>query len=154
MTESHPKEPASCSIEALARVLVEHDLSEIECEENGRRIYLSRQVARAEIAPVPAPASSSVSVAAPSASSGAADRTQHPGVVRSPMVGTVYTASEPGAAPFVRVGDSVKPGQTLLIIEAMKVLNPIKASKAGKVIDVFVFDQKPVEYDEPLLVIE
>ncbi|MDR0625242.1 MAG: acetyl-CoA carboxylase, biotin carboxyl carrier protein [Holosporales bacterium] len=82
------------------------------------------------------------------------DYRTHPGTIKSPMVGVVYTAPEPGSAPFVRVGDTVNQGQTLLIVEAMKVLNPIKATKAGVVTAVLVHDQKPVEYDEPLIVIE
>ncbi|WP_040848007.1 biotin/lipoyl-containing protein, partial [Nitrospirillum viridazoti] len=79
---------------------------------------------------------------------------QHPGAVKSPMVGTAYLAPEPGAGTFVKVGDAVKVGQTLLIIEAMKVMNPIKATKAGTVTQIQVGDAQPVEYGEVLLIIE
>lgn len=160
MSTPNNNTPKSTTIETLARVLVENDLSEVEYEEGGKRIYLSRAPkALAGIPEVPTP----IQVVAPAAPQAVAakepepaakDLTQHPGVVRAPMVGTAYVAPEEGARPFVLVGDTVTPGQTILIIEAMKVLNPIKATKAGKVIEIFVFDQKPVEYDEPLLVIE
>ena len=78
----------------------------------------------------------------------------HPGTVTSPMVGTAYLLPEPGAAPFVKVGDQVKEGQTLLIIEAMKVMNSIRAPKAGRITQIFASNAAPVEYGEPLLVIE
>lgn len=151
------------SLDALVQALTENNLSEVEYEENGCRIYLSRQNLVAPVAPVapiapvqacaaPAQVPSEPVQAAPQQPE-TPNLRDHPGTVKAPMVGVVYVAPEPGAAPFVRVGDTVNPGQTLLIIEAMKVLNPIKASKAGKVLEIFVHNQKPVEYDEPLLVI-
>ncbi|MDP2620098.1 MAG: acetyl-CoA carboxylase biotin carboxyl carrier protein, partial [Hyphomicrobiales bacterium] len=82
------------------------------------------------------------------------DLSKHPGVVASPMVGTAYRAPEPGAAPFVEVGSKVKAGQTLLIVEAMKTMNPIPAPKAGTVAAILITDGHPVEYGEPLLIIE
>ncbi len=148
------------SLDALVQALTENGLSEIEYEENGCRIHLSRQVSQipASVPPVATPVvppSSEVQVtplpSAPIPES--INAKTHPGTVRSPMVGVVYVAPEPGAEPFVRVGDNVNPGQTLLIIEAMKVLNPIKATRAGKVVEIMVHNQKPVEYDEPLLII-
>lgn len=151
------------SLDTLVQALTEHHLSEIEYEENGCRIYLSRQISQAVVEtsssgvqvpvvqPLPVQASSEVPSVSPAPEP--VNLRNHPGAVKAPMVGVVYVAPEPGAAPFVRVGDTVNPGQTLLIIEAMKVLNPIKASKAGKVLEIFVHNQKPVEYDEPLLVI-
>lgn len=158
--------PQVPDLERLADVLLSRDLSELEYEQDGLRIYLSR---KREVEPAPAPLS--YTVAAPASLLASAEKTtaekvvpvaaptktdwsQHPGAVRSPMVGVAYVAPEPGAAPFVRVGDVVKSGQTLLIIEAMKVMNPIKASKDGRVAEIFVRDQDPVEYDEVLVVIE
>lgn len=142
------------TIEYLAKVLVQNNLSEVEYEEDGKRIYLSRNPVVEKSCEAQIISPSTIQEKQIEKPVVVPDLKDHPGTIRAPMVGTVYTASEPGAAPFVRVGDSVMPGQTLLIIEAMKVLNPIKASKAGKVVEIFVFDQKPVEYDEPLLTIE
>jgi acetyl-CoA carboxylase biotin carboxyl carrier protein len=93
------------------------------------------------------------SAAPPAPSAGDAAKA-HPGAVNSPMVGTVYVAPEPGANPFVKVGDTVKEGQTLLLIEAMKTMNPIRAPKAGKIAQVLVTNAAPVEYGEVLLIIE
>ncbi len=103
-------------------------------------------------APAPAPATA-VPAAAPGESK-ASDPQNHPGVLASPMVGTAYRAAEPGAKPFVEVGDTVREGQTVLIVEAMKHMNQIAAPRAGKVIAVFVENGQPVEYGEPLLIIE
>ena len=91
--------------------------------------------------------------AAPS-TSGSFDLSKHPGVIKSPMVGTVYMSPEPGAPAFIKVGDNVSVGQNLLIIEAMKVMNPIKASKSGIVKKILVRDAEPIEFDTPLLIIE
>ena len=139
------------AVRKLAEILTETGLTEIEYEAEGNRIYVSRQVTAAAavntVSVVP-------SITTPHAQTPAADPHKHPGAVRSPMVGTAYLSPEPGAAPFVKVGDTVSIGQTLLIVEAMKVMNPIKAVVAGKVTHIFVKDTSPVEYDEPLLVIE
>src|SRR2546427_651272 len=88
------------------------------------------------------------------AASAALTLSNHPGTVKSPMVGTAYMCAEPGAAPFVKVGDMISVGQTLMIIEAMKVMNPIKAAQSGKVLQIFAKDGTPVEFGEPLMVIE
>ncbi len=144
------------AVRKLAEILIETGLTEIEYEAEGNRIYVSRQmIANATVAPLVSPSLPSVQpqssvVAAPSN----LDLNKHPGAVRSPMVGTVYLASQPGADPFIKVGDTVSVGQTLLIVEAMKVMNPIKSPSAGKVTHIFAKDASPVEYDELLLVIE
>ena len=132
----------------LAQLLSETGLTEIEYESGGQRIRVNRGGGPTVIA---APAS--VPAAIPATASPAAPAGPPAGAVVSPMVGTVYLAAEPGAAPFVKVGDKVKKGQTLLIIEAMKVMNPIPAPEAGTVEQVLVNDGQPVEYSEPLLVI-
>jgi acetyl-CoA carboxylase biotin carboxyl carrier protein len=137
----------------LAAMLKETELSEIEYESQGKRIRVVRYYSSA---------SSSMPVFVPNAFAPEEGNTEqqasnilnHPGLVRSPMVGMVYIAPEPSAPPFVKVGDSVTIGQTLLIIEAMKVMNPIKASRNGTITHILVKDTLPVEYDEPLLVIE
>jgi len=138
------------AIRKLAKLLDETGLSEIEYAEGDRKIRCvgaraqTVQVA-APVATV-APAASTQASAAPVAISGTP--------VPSPMVGTVYMAPSPGAAPFIKVGDKVKQGDTLLIIEAMKVMNPIKAPKAGTVGQIMAVDAKPVEFGETLVVIE
>jgi acetyl-CoA carboxylase biotin carboxyl carrier protein len=142
------------AIKALADILVETDLTEIEYENEGHRIRVARNTnlnTTVAVAPqIPAahhtaPTTKSESAPAKSVSEGA---------IKSPMVGTVYLASEPGAAPFVSVGATVSQGQTLVIIEAMKVMNPIKSPRAGKIAAIMVKDGQPVEFGEPLLVIE
>jgi acetyl-CoA carboxylase biotin carboxyl carrier protein len=95
-----------------------------------------------------------VAAAAPAAAPALAAPADHPGLVKSPMVGTAYLAAEPGAAPFISVGKSVAAGETLLIVEAMKVMNPIVATKAGKVSQVLVENGQPVEFDQPLVIVE
>lgn len=153
-------------IEALARLLRKHDLTEIEVErEEGEdrdlKVRLSRQ--SVQVAPPPAPAP--VAAPAPAAPAPAAapaapapkvpeDPSQHPGAVASPMVGTVYLSPEPSAPKFVKVGDTVKEGQTLLIVEAMKTMNQIPAPASGKVTRIIVEDGQPVEFGAPLLIIE
>lgn len=144
-------------VRELAEMLVETGLTEIEVEDDDRKIRVSRgggQVAFAappQFAPPPAAAAPQPAPAAPAATETAA--TDHAGAVRSPMVGTVYLSAEPGAAPFVKVGDTVKAGDTLLIVEAMKVMNPITATAAGTVSQILVENAQPVEYDQPLIVI-
>lgn len=138
------------AIKKLAEILEETNLTEIEYEDNGRRVRVAKQ--QQAMAAVAAPV---VAATAPAPVAEAVSSTaNHPGTVKSPMVGMVYVAGEPGAAPFVKVGDSVNAGQTLLIIEAMKVMNPIKAAKSGKIKHIFIQDAQPVEFGEPLLIIE
>jgi acetyl-CoA carboxylase biotin carboxyl carrier protein len=142
-------------VKKLAEMLDENDLSEIEVEDNGRRIVVKRKLAG-----TPAYATAPPAPAAPAAPPPAAppkpepSAENHPGVVKSPMVGTVFLAGEPGGAPFVTVGAAVNEGDTLLIIEAMKVMNPIAAPRSGTVRQVLVQDAQPVEYDQPLAIIE
>jgi len=143
------------AVRKLAEILVETDLSEIEYEDNGSRIYVSRKAnVQTAVMPQmvmnPQPLTSPVPAAAPQAT----DWAKHPGAVRSPMVGTAYLSPEPGTANFIKLGDNVSAGQTLLIVEAMKVMNQIKAPHAGKITQLFVADASPVEYDEPLMIIE
>ncbi|HVV93245.1 MAG TPA: acetyl-CoA carboxylase biotin carboxyl carrier protein [Hyphomicrobiales bacterium] len=141
-------------IRELASLLRETDLSEIEIEQDDLRIRVARNLAPAPAAvqvaaaPLAAPVTQAASPAAP------ADAAKHPGAVLSPMVGTAYLAPEPGAKPFVEVGSQVRQGQTVLIVEAMKTMNAIPAPKGGTVREVMVEDGQPVEYGEPLLVID
>ncbi len=138
-------------IRKLANVMAETGLTEIEITEGEKGI----RVARHAIAQAPAPAmmASAPAEAAPAAAAPAKPAGDHPGTIKSPMVGTVYLKPSPDAAPFVKVGDSVSEGQTLLIVEAMKVMNPIKAPRGGKVSEIFVSDAQPIEFGEPLVVI-
>ena len=143
-------------VRQLAELLNESDLSEIEVQDGARRIVVKRKVAAAAPAPVyaPAPAAPPASAPPPAAAAPPADAAAHPGVVKSPMVGTVYLSAEPGAKAFVTPGAKVAAGDTLLIVEAMKVMNPITAPRAGIVRDIFVQDAQPIEFDQPLLVLE
>ena len=147
-----PFDPAS--VRKLADILVETGLSEIEIEGKEGRIRVVRAVAAQMVtAPVSAvPAAATAIPAAPAAL--VDDPARHPGVVLSPMVGVAYLAPEPGSAPFIIVGQMVAAGQTLLLIEAMKTFNQIKAPKAGTVTRILVTPGAPVEYDEPLLIVE
>jgi acetyl-CoA carboxylase biotin carboxyl carrier protein len=136
------------AVRALARLLDETNLTEIEIEQDGLRLRVARYAMAppaasplAEPRPVPVP-------------SGAIDPAQHPGVVSSPMVGTAYRAPEPGAKPYCEIGQAVKAGDTLLVIEAMKTLNQIPAPKAGTVAQILFEDAQPVEFGEPLMIIE
>lgn len=141
------------AIRQLADILVETDLSEIEYEDDGRRVRVARTVA-ATASVIPAPIAAPAPVAQVTAAPVVSDPANHAGAVKSPMVGTAYLSPEPGAAPFAKVGDTVTVGQTLLIIEAMKVMNPIKAPHGGVVTQVFARDAGPVEFGEPLMIIE
>jgi acetyl-CoA carboxylase biotin carboxyl carrier protein len=143
-------------IRELALLLDETSLTEIEIERAGLRVRVARNVTVAASVPVAAPiAAGPVTVAAPVAASAAgADFSKHPGAVPSPMVGTAYWASEPGAKPFIEVGAKVSVGQTLLIIEAMKTMNQIPSPRAGTVTQILVEDGQPVEFGEPLVIIE
>ena len=139
-------------IHELTQLLDETGLTEIEIEQDGRRI----RVARGATATA-APAAVRVEVAPQAMADIAAkpiDPSKHPGVVISPMVGTAYAASEPGAKPFIDVGSTVKAGDTLLIVEAMKTMNQIPAPRAGTVIQILFEDGQPVEFGEPLVIIE
>jgi acetyl-CoA carboxylase biotin carboxyl carrier protein len=143
-------------IRELALLLDETSLTEIEIERAGLRVRVARNVTVAASVPVATPITAGpVTVAAPVAASAAgADFSKHPGAVPSPMVGTAYWASEPGAKPFIEVGAKVSVGQTLLIIEAMKTMNQIPSPRAGTVTQILVEDGQPVEFGEPLVIIE
>ncbi len=147
-------------IRELAKLLDETALSEIEVEQSGLRVRVARQTHAFASAPPVFPITSSgdgrvaaaaIPVEIPAA---AIDPAKHPGVVASPMVGTAYRAPEPGAKPFVEVGSQVKAGETLLIIEAMKTMNQIPAPKSGVVTQILVENGQPVEFGEPLMIIE
>ena len=137
-------------VEALADILDQAGLSELEYETEAVAIRLSR-VNNTAPAVAAAPAATASATAEPAAPANPAD---HQGAVTSPMVGTVYTAPEPGAAEFVTEGDMVKAGQTLFIVEAMKVMNPITAPAAGKITKIFVQNAQPIEFGEALAIIE
>jgi acetyl-CoA carboxylase biotin carboxyl carrier protein len=144
-------------IRELANLLNETNLSEVEVEEGDRRIRVARTLTTTVLAPAAAPAPAVAPLAVPAADAAAppvAEDAKHPGAVTSPMVGTAYTCPEPGAAPFVEVGSRVEAGQTILIVEAMKVMNPIPAPRGGTVKKVLVANAQPVEYGEVLMVIE
>jgi len=146
-------------IRELAELLESSSLSEIEVSDENVRIRVVREVAAAQIQ-APAPAPPAAEQARPAAEAAAAPREpeerheDHPGAVLSPMVGTAYLSPEPGAGPFVKEGDRVNEGDTVMIVEAMKVMNPIPAPKSGTVLRILVRDAQPVEYGEPLLIIE
>jgi acetyl-CoA carboxylase biotin carboxyl carrier protein len=149
---SEPKPSAERAlIRDLADLLTETGLTEIEIEREGLKIRVARQVAVSHHA-IMAPAVSQGSGKAGALA--AADPTTHPGAVKSPMVGTAYRAAEPGAPPFVEVGTKVTVGQTLVIIEAMKTMNHIPSPRAGTVTAVLVENSQPVEFGEPLVIIE
>jgi acetyl-CoA carboxylase biotin carboxyl carrier protein len=140
-------------IRELARLLEETGLTEIEIEQAGLRVRVGRQAHVTSFA-APHPAPSLLPAAAGITSLGAADPAKHPGVVTSPMVGTAYLSPEPGAKPFVDVGSQVIAGQTLLIIEAMKTMNQIPAPRSGTVIQILIEDGQPVEFGEPMMIVE
>jgi acetyl-CoA carboxylase biotin carboxyl carrier protein len=143
-------------VRQLAELLNDTGLTEIEVEDNDRKIRVARTMQAVAVAAAPAPAPVAAPAAAPAAAAPApvAAPADHPGAVKSPMVGTVYLAPSPEAASFVAVGDSVKEGDTLVIIEAMKVMNPILAPRSGKVTQMLVANGQPVEFDQPLAIIE
>jgi acetyl-CoA carboxylase biotin carboxyl carrier protein len=141
------------AVRKLAALLEDTGMAEIEYESDGQRVRLSRNGTAAPMAYAAAPAPAAASAPAPVPAPGA-DDAKHPGAVLSPMVGTAYLASQPGAAPFIKLGDSVAAGQTLLIIEAMKTFNPIRAPKAGKVVKINITDGQPVEFGEPLMIVD
>lgn len=146
-------------VRELAAILTDTGLSEIEVEHGELRLRLARTITAAPVvhhvaaAPVAhAPAAPPPAAAPPVDPAKAA--AAHPGMVPSPMVGTAYLSPEPGAAVFVKIGDTVTEGQTVLVVEAMKTFNPIPAPRAGKVTAILVTDAQPVEFGEPLLIIE
>ena len=140
-------------IRGLAELLNDTGLSEIEIEQKGLRIRIARNITMAPTIAAPYPATAMPTVTGgPAIAAPTADT--HPGTLKSPMVGTAYRAPEPGAANFVEIGSAVKQGQTVLIIEAMKTMNHIPAQKAGTVKAIFVENGQPVEFGEPLLIIE
>ncbi|MGY8631640.1 acetyl-CoA carboxylase biotin carboxyl carrier protein [Bradyrhizobium sp. 14AA] len=146
----------SALVRELALLLDETSLTEIEIERAGLRLRVARNISVAATMPMPiaaAPAALPMAAAA-AAPAAAADLSKHPGAVTSPMVGTAYWAPEPGAKPFIEVGSKVSVGQTLLIIEAMKTMNQIPSPRAGTVTQILVEDGQPVEYGEPLVIIE
>ena len=150
------KLPSSKTIKELVELLSETGLTEIEVEAGDIRIKVARQgtavsavVPQVAAAPAPVEAAPEPKEAAP-----APAPADHPGGVKSPMVGTAYLAPEPGSANFVKVGDTVSEGQTILIVEAMKTMNPISAPRAGKVTQILISNEQPVEFDEVLMIIE
>ena len=159
------KLPDSQVIKDLAELLNETGLTEIEIESGGMRIKVSRGGSQAT-AYVPAPQPASAALAAPAKTQNtdaaetqdapalAEDPAAHPGAVKSPMVGTAYLSPEPNAAAFIKIGDTVTEGQTLLIVEAMKTMNPITAPRAGKITQIIVQNEQPVEFDQPLVIVE
>jgi len=143
-------------VRKLAGILDETKLTEIEYAIGELRVRVTRAPAAIHAyAPTgPAPAAPGSATAAPAAAPAAEDWQSHPGAVKSPMVGTCYLSPNPGSPPFIRVGDTVSVGQTVLIIEAMKVMNQIRAAKAGKVARILVEDSHPVEYGQVVVVLE
>jgi acetyl-CoA carboxylase biotin carboxyl carrier protein len=145
-------------IRELAAILREADLGEIEVEQGDLRIKVVKPETKTIFAAAPnyapsaaPPAAAAPAAVAPTAKAAAAD---HPGAVKSPMVGTVYLQPDENSPVFVKIGDSVTAGQTLLLIEAMKTFNPVPAPRAGKVTQVLVKNTQPVEFGEPLVIIE
>ena len=158
---SSPKAPAdpidARMVRKLADILTDTGLSEIEVECDGLKIRVAKTLTSAPIqyaaAPAPVAAVAAPAAVAPAGEAAAPERRKGD-VVNSPMVGTVYLQPQPDAPAFVKVGDTVSAGQTLMIVEAMKTMNPIPAPKAGKVVEIIVEDAQPVEFGEPLVVIE
>ena len=148
-----PRDAAEETIRALAKLLEETGLTEIEIEQAGLRVRVARP-APGGMHAAPIGAQPVAAVTRATMPEGVIDPASHPGVVTSPMVGSAYRAAEPGAKPFVDVGSRVKVGDTLLIIEAMKTLNQIPAPRAGVVSQILFEDAQPVEFGEPLMIIE
>ena len=147
----------SALVRELALLLDETSLTDIEIERAGLRLRVARNISVAATMPMPmapSPAALPVTASAAAPATAASALSKHPGAVTSPMVGTAYWAPEPGAKPFIDVGTKVSVGQTLLIIEAMKTMNQIPSPRAGTVTQILVEDGQPVEYGEPLVIIE
>ena len=145
----------AAAIRELAKILRETDLTEIELVEKDSRIRVARQITVTQVAHMPVGAAPAAAIAAPAAAvpEAASDAT-HPGLIASPMVGVAYLSPEPGAAQFVTLGAKVAQGQTLMLIEAMKTFNQIRAPRAGTVTRILVEAGAPVEYGEPLMIVE
>lgn len=153
MTEKKTKAEQDL-IRELADLLTETGLSEIEIERKDLRVRVARGGDTAVAAPAAAPSSAPPAVPAGDAPPQAGDLENYPGTVISPMVGTAYRAPEPGAPPFVEVGADVSEGQTVMIVEAMKTMNQIPSPRAGKVTQILVENGQPVEFGQPLIVVE
>jgi acetyl-CoA carboxylase biotin carboxyl carrier protein len=138
----------------LSKLLNETGLTEIEIEQDGQRIRVARGAVASAAPVVVAAAAPRAPASAPPAEAAPVDPAKHPGAVLSPMVGTAYGAPEPGAKPFIDIGQTVKAGDTLLIIEAMKTMNQIPATRAGTVTKILFEDGQPVEFGEPLVIVE
>ena len=155
--EGHPMRVDSALLRELAELLAANDLTEIEVEDGERKIKVRREAAPT-MAYAPAPsAPAALSAPGPAAAPAPAEAAAPAApvdAVKSPMVGTVFLSPEPGAKPFIAAGQKVALGDTLLIVEAMKVMNPILATKAGTVRQILVADAQPIEYDQPLVVID
>jgi acetyl-CoA carboxylase biotin carboxyl carrier protein len=149
-TEAKPTDEREL-IRELATLLDQTNLTEIEVEREGLRVRVVRSVT---VTAAPVAMASPAAAAAVAAAAPISDITKHPGIVPSPMVGTAYTSSEPGGRPFVDVGSKVAVGDTLLIIEAMKTMNQIPAPRGGTVTQILFEDGQPVEFGEPLMIIE
>lgn len=148
-------------VRELAKIISDSGLSEIEVEHGELRLRIARTLTAAAapvthmVAAAPAPVAHAPAAPPPAAAAApAADAASHPGAVPSPMVGTAYLSPEPGAPTFIKVGDTVNAGQTLMVVEAMKTFNPIPAPRAGKITAILVSDSQPVEYGEPLVILE
>lgn len=141
-------------VRKLAELLGETGLSEIEYESTGRRIRVARQIGGAPVVSVGPQASPAAAAPVSGASADEAPAQRKGTAILSPMVGTVFASPEPGAEPFIRVGDTITEGQTVMLIEAMKTYNPVRATKGGKVLQILVGDSTPVEFGEELLLVE
>ena len=153
--KSHGMKVDAALVRELAQLIADTDLTEIEVEDGDRKIRVARQITAAPVsyaaAPAPVAAAAPVTAAAPAAEAPAPATDVN--AVKSPMVGTAYLTPEPGAAPFKAIGETVKEGDTIIIIEAMKVMNAIAAPRGGKLTAVLVETGQPVEFDQPLFVI-
>ncbi len=156
MSDSKPPKGIATEIDwikALADVLTETDLSEIEIEKDDIKLRVARGGSSAVSYAAPVAAAPSAPAPETPAPTNPSDVGAHPGAVKSPMVGTAYLSSAPGADPYVKVGDQIREGDTLMIIEAMKTMNEIKSTKSGKVLEILVEDAQPIEFDEPLVIL-
>ncbi|MES1201932.1 MAG: acetyl-CoA carboxylase biotin carboxyl carrier protein [Pseudomonadota bacterium] len=145
-------------VRELAAILRDTGLTEIEVQHGDLKLKLSRAITAAAapvaLAPAPMPAAPALPAPAAPVVEAPVDLRAHPGAVTSPMVGTAYLSPEPGAAVFIKIGDTVSEGQTLLVVETMKTFNPIPAHRAGKVAQILVGDAQPVEFGQPLIILE
>jgi acetyl-CoA carboxylase biotin carboxyl carrier protein len=141
-------------VRRLADILIETGLTQIEVEQDGQRIRVAREITAAPTTVYASAPAAAAPTAAPAAATAAPEAPQRGEQIKSPMVGTIYLRPQPDAEPFVKVGDRVSEGQTLLIVEAMKTMNPIPSPKAGVILEILVDDAEPVEFGAPLAVIE